>query len=135
MSTDFVYNNARAAFATGALNWTTAAINAALVNSSYGPLPTDRYLSSIPPGAMVARDAPLTGLAQTNGVCYGLIPTFNELINASPVVALVLYVKGTLDSNSLLVYYSSGGLGFPFTPTGNNYSVTYDSANGGFFQA
>lgn len=136
-STDFVYGKARALIAAAGLNWSSAAINAMLVNANYAPSPnTDQYVSTIPSNAIVIRDIALTSLAiGAAGQCAGLIPQFLSFASVSTVVALVLYVKGANDGVSPLIYYTSTGSGFPFQPQGFNYVIGYDQANGGFFQA
>lgn len=133
--TDFVYNAARVRFARAQLDWTSAVINAMLVNSSYSPLPTHTHVSEISSGAIIARDVVLTANAvNSSGVCYGLIPTFSALLAAQPVIGLILYENTGDDTTSSLIYYSSGGVGFPFDAQGFDYTVGYDLTNGGFFR-
>lgn len=134
--TTLVYNNARYLFATGAINWATANVKAALLNAGYAPQQTDQYLSAVPAGAIVARDQPVTALGVTAaGICYGTIGEFLALSSPLPVVGVLLYVSTGVDTTTPLVYYSSDGIGFPFTPAGLNWQVAYDIVNGGYFQA
>jgi hypothetical protein len=133
MST-FVYNNARSLFATAALNWPASAAHAVLLNGAYAPQPTDQFFSAVPPGG-VMKDVAMTGLGQKNGICYGVIPQFNAFTSPTPVMALLIYISTGNPATSPLVYYSSDGVGFPFTPLGFNYAVGFDQANGGYFQA
>ena len=130
----FKYNNASSEFATGQLNWPALPVNAMLVNANYSAFPSDVFVSAIPPAAIELRDIALTNLAQLNGLCQGVIPTIKAFLSPDTVVALVLYVKRGSDSTSELLYYSSDGPGFPFVPSGFDYSVGYDQAAGGFFQ-
>ena len=130
----FLYNNIRTLFATGGFNWATSPVNAMLVNSLYVPSLSDQYVSAIPPAAIIARDQVLTGVGQTNGVCYGNIPQWDTLIANSIAVAVVLYSKLSTDPISPLIYYGSNGPGFPLTLQGFNYFVGYDSTQGGWFQ-
>lgn len=134
MST-FLYNSARASFATKQIDWTSSSVRCVLLNGSYAPQPAHQFLSDIPVGARMI-DAALTGLAQKNGICYGTIPQFNAFIAGSPVVSMVLYILAVdhADADSPLIYYSDDGRGFPFTPQGFNYAVGYDQSAGGFFQ-
>lgn len=134
MST-FLYNNARHLFATGQLDWLTTAPNAMLVSASYVPnAAVDAHVSDIPAGAIIVRDAALTNVGESGGLCSGAIPIWNALSVPVPVVAIVLYGKVGSDSTSPLIYYSSDGAGFPFTPQGFNYSVAQDQGAGGWFQ-
>lgn len=134
MST-FLYNSARTSFATGGINWPTAAVRCVLLNGVYAPQPTHQFLSDIPAGARLI-DVALTALAQKNGICYGTIPQFNAFTAGSPCISMVLYILAVdhADADSPLIYYSDDGFGFPFTPQGFNYAVGYDQAAGGFFQ-
>lgn len=134
--TDFVYGPARYLIGTAQLDLLTAPINAMLVNALYIPTTGDQYVSDIPPGAVVVRDVALTGLAlNANGVFSGNIPQFSSLVSPYLVVAVVLYSLEMTDDASPLIYYSSTGPGFPFTPNGFTYFVGYDASNGGWFQA
>lgn len=130
--TSFVYNSARTNFASGAFNWVTLPVNAMLANANYSASPSDLYVSSILPGAIVVRDLALTNLAQVNQVLSGIIPLVQALIGPVPVLALVLYAKRATDAVSELLYYSSDGVGFPFTPQGFDYGVGYNQLFGGF---
>ncbi len=135
-STDFVYGTARAALNSGLINLTTAVVDAMLVSSAYSPQPNvDQYVSSNPSSAIIVRDVTLTGTGlSASGAFFGTIPQFSSLISAMTCVALILYIKTGSDSSSQLLYYTSGGVGFPFQPLGYNYSVSYDQNSGGFFQ-
>lgn len=135
MMADFVYNNAYKQFADGAWAWTGLAVNAALVTGAYVPQRTHVNLSEVTPAALVVRDQALTGLGvRDTGVCYGAVPRINAVSADAPVVGFVLYVKGVDDASSPLIYYSSGGAGFPFTAAGLNWQIAYDQTVGGFFQ-
>ncbi len=133
MST-FKYNSACVAFAEGNINWLTAVVHCVLVDGSYSPSPNDQYLSAIPVGSRVVDTLVNTQGVRSNGVCYCTIPQFNALTWAAPVVGVVLYLYTGTDSTSQLLYYSSDGVGFPFSAQGFNYAVAFDQANGGFFQ-
>ncbi len=134
-STDFVYNKGRVALNSGAINLATATIGAALVSAQYSPNPaSDQFLSVIPSVAIIAQ-VDLTGTSVgPNGAFKGSIPQFSALLSGSIVVAVVLYVDTGNPVTSRLLYYSSSGPGFPFSPQGFNYIVAYDQNNGGFFQ-
>jgi hypothetical protein len=130
----FLYNNARSMLATGQINWPSCAAHAVLVNAAYAPSLADKFLSDVPSGAIM-QDVAMTGLAQSNGVCYGVIPQFDAFLSPSVVVALLIYISNGPASTSPLVYYSADGIGFPFQPLGFNYAVGFDQSAGGFFQA
>lgn len=130
-----VYNKARYLFATAQIDWLTASVHATLLNGAYAPAPGDTYLSDVPAGAIM-QDVPVLAPGVTPaGVCYCTIPQFNAFTSASTVVAVMLYLYTGNPATSTLIYYSSDGVGFPFQPEGFNYSVGYDQAAGGYFQA
>lgn len=130
---DFVYYNARQLFATAQLNWPAAAVNAMVVSGGYSPQLTHVNVSDIPASAILVRDLLCTNVGVNKGVCFSTIPTFTI---ASPfiAVAVILYVKGSDDAHSPLIYYSSSGTGFPFLLQGFTYLVAFDSTSGGWFQ-
>lgn len=137
----FLYGAASQQFGTGALDWPTLQVGALLVSAAYTPrINVDTYVSDIPPSAIIARSdqndggGDLTGLAMVNGIAQGVIPEFQALISALPVAAVVLFVDTGVDSTSSLIYYSSSGSGFPFTPEGFNYAIVAAGLLGGWFQ-
>lgn len=131
---DFVYNSAREKFATKQLNWLTETVKAALVGAAYGPLPTHEFVSDIGSGIIIRSEELTNKEVRTGGICAGEIPEFEALLSVQVAVGVVLYVDTGDDTTSTLLYYSSGGVGFPFTPAGFTYAVLFDQANGGFFQ-
>jgi hypothetical protein len=134
--TDFVYAQARIALGSGSIDLLTADVRAMLVTNQYVPAPnSDQYVSSIPSGAIIIRDIALTSLSfNVSGYFRGTVPPFNSFLSSSIVTAIVLYVLGSSDPLSPLLYYSAGGPGFPFQPQGFNYIIGYDQASGGWFQ-
>lgn len=129
--TDLVYNNARQKFATGAWNWNTLPVAAALVSAAYSPSVNDVLMSAIPEAALLISGNVLTNqTVALNGAVQGIIPTYLGLNLASDVAAIVLYNTATNE----LIYYSSSGVGFPFAAQGENFNIGYDQFNGGFFQ-
>lgn len=135
MSTEIIFNNARSKFATGSYNWPTMSVSAMLLNANYLPLISHVHVADIPAPAIVIRDIALTGLSQLDGRCRGVIPQFGAFSSAGvSVAAIVLYTNTGSDATAELIYFSNGGNGFPFVAVGINYNITYDFANGGFFQ-
>lgn len=131
---DFLYNSARDGFAGKLINWTLANTKAMLVSGVYAPLPTHNFVSDIPTAAIAMRSSAMTANAHNAGVCSGIVPSFQALLWADPIVAIVIYIDSGSDSTSQLVYYSSGGIGFPFIAVGFDYFVGYDQSNGGWFE-
>ena len=132
--TDFVYDNARQLFATGQINWPAAAVYAMVVSQLYVPSLADVHVSDIPVGSRLVSNMQCTSVASVKGICSCLIPEINAVVSPYKATALVLYVKGSNDANSPLVYYSSTGPGFPFALDGTAVDVGFDQLSGGFFQ-
>lgn len=132
--TDFLYNNARQLFATAQINWPAETVYCMLVSQFYAPLLSQVTVSEIPASAIIVRDVLCSNPLSHNGICSVVIPPFEGILAASPVVAVILYLVRGDDTTSPLVYYSSTGSGFPFLIQGFEYKVGYDIANGGFFQ-
>lgn len=131
----FKYVTGAIAIGTGQVDLLTANICAALVGSGYGPnAASDQFLSDIPDAAIISDEVSLVTLSLANGVFSGLIPQYMSLLSVQPAAALVLYVSTGDPDTSQLLYYSSDGFGFPLALEGFNYYVTYDQANGGWFQ-
>lgn len=131
----FLYGNASQQFATGAWDWLTLTVWAALVDHTYVPNANkDLHVSDIPSTSIIAREGPLTSLTSSNGLVGGNVPQFSSLLSPQIAAAVVLYVSTGTDSTSQLIYYSSDGDGFPLTLAGFNYVVSADLAAGGWFQ-
>lgn len=129
----FLYNSARQAFANEAIAWDTDEIHCALLSGAYGPSISDNFLTDIPGGALMV-DAIMEGNTSVAGLCAGSVPEFDAFIADSDCVAVLIYRNSGDPSTSQLIYYSSDGDGFPFTPQGFNYAVGFDQTSGGFFQ-
>lgn len=131
---DFLYNSARDAFAGKLIDWTLASTKGMLVSAVYAPLATHNFVSDIPPAAIAMRSSAMTANAHNAGVCSGVVPTFQSLLWVDPIVAIVIYVDSGDDTTSQLIYYSAGGIGFPFLAQGFDYFVGFDQSNGGWFE-
>ncbi|MDP9112279.1 MAG: hypothetical protein M3O20_01200 [Acidobacteriota bacterium] len=135
MST-FKYNQAKTDFATGLLNWQSADICMAFTGGNYAPDPNHLTLADVGEGNLIVRDIPLSGRNVVNGICSGTIPAFNAFLQPTVVVGVLIYVRAGRggDGTARLIYYSDDGVGFPFTPQGFNYVVSFDQTSGGFFE-
>lgn len=132
-STTFLYNSARAKFSTAQIDWPIETVKCVLLNGAYAPSVQDNFLSDVPNGAIMATRT-MTGLGQTNGICFGVIPEFDAFLSPSQCIAMLLYIDSGDPTTSQLVYYSADGFGFPFIPQGFNYAVSFDQTAGGYFQ-
>lgn len=128
----FKYNNYRQESGNGTMNWPSLNVKAALVSASYAPDANDVYLSEVP-GILKISDS-FTGLAIIDGFAVGLCPEFLLFRNDSQVAAAILFDDTGNAGTSRLIAFSNDGPGFPFLPVGFNYSLTYNAADGGWFQ-
>jgi hypothetical protein len=131
----FLYGKTSESFAEAQLVWESLVVWGLLVDHTYTPqVNADKFVSNIPASSIIARIGPMTSQATANGVCSGLLPTFNSLINPLPAAAVVLYINTNVDTTSQLLYYSSDGIGFPLPLQGFNYAIAFDQTLGGWFQ-
>ena len=128
----FKYNNYRSESAGGTMSWPALTVKMALVSGAYAPDSDNVYLSEVP-GILTISDT-FTGLAIIDGFAVGLCPEFLLFRNDSPVAGAILFDDTGVTSTSRLIAFSNDGPGFPFLPVGFNYSVTYNAADGGWFQ-
>lgn len=133
MST-FLYSKIKSDVATAAFNWPACTPKVMLVSAGYTATPSHQYVTDVTSSAIAVRDLAMSSVAQTNGLCSGIVPTASALVFANPVVALIIYASTGVDSTSRLIYYSSDGAGFPFTPVGFDYAIAFDQLYAGWFQ-
>lgn len=133
MST-LLYSAAQLKFNNGTWTWPALPVNAALLTGAYLATPVHSTLADVPPAAVILRDLELSNLRSTNSFAKGVIPSLEAFLDGREVFALLLYTLGVDDAHSDLIYYSSDGIGFPFTPQGFDYSVAYRQELGGFFE-
>lgn len=125
-----LYSNARNAFLTGQLDWTTAAIKVVLVDTGQYTvdLANHVHLSDIPAAARVSTTT-LTGKSASGGIADAADATFTA-VSGNSVEAVVIYEDtGTETTSQLIAYIDSGG-GLPITPNGSDILLQWsDSTN------
>lgn len=129
---NFVYAKAKQALLNGEINVSASNYRVALLNSNlYSPNQmTDEYVSSIPPGALVARSGNISGVTNTNGVLDA-----NDVdveCDGSFFDSIVVYQVGASDSSSKLFFYIDTSTGLPFEGSNSSLTVTIswsDTAN------
>jgi hypothetical protein len=126
-----LYDTGRNAFLKGVINWLSAPVYAALIDTSlYTPnFGTDQYLSIIPAGAVISTSGPLTGMTAVAGVADANDVSFTAVTGAT-VEAIVLYVNSGVPGTSQLIAYIDTAAGLPFLPSGGNVAISWDNTPG-----
>lgn len=112
----------------------TITIGAALVLNTYTPtFATDAFLSDVTSGK-IAASVDLASVTLTLGTLNAASPSdFGTVSGSTPINAIVLYKDtGTLSTSTLIAYIDNAG-GFPFTPTGGDVQITWDSGTNKIF--
>lgn len=129
-----LYPLARQLFATGALNWATANIKAAVLAAGYVPDFTQQYLSGIPVGAVLGTTPNLTGKTGAAGYLDGNTASFGVI--SSPALAgyiLFYHDTGSPATSTLIAFFDSPDLpGMPQQLTGIDYFLYANLTYGGW---
>jgi hypothetical protein len=129
----FLYRSAETNFTIGEWSWVDLPVHAAFLSANYTPDDSHATLEDIPSNAVILRDLEMTRLRYVEQLAKGVLPEVPSFQDSREVFALLLYTLGDTDAESELIYYSSDGTGFPWTPQGFDYGVAYRQENGGFF--
>lgn len=133
MST-FLYDSAFLKLNDGTWEWTDLEVRMALLDANYFAEKSHTSLVDIPVNSVVLRDVEMTHLRDVGALAKGILPTQESFLSGQEVIAMLLYTRGDTDADAKLIYYSSDGLGFPFTPQGFDYGFAYKQELGGFFE-
>lgn len=130
-----LYDKAREAFLTAAINWTSDNIKVVLVDvADYTVnLTTHQYLSDIPSGARVATSPNLGTKSATLGVADAADTSFTS-VTGDPCEAYVVYVDTGTEGTSRLIAYFDTATGLPITPNGGNITLTFDNGANKIFK-
>jgi len=130
-----LYDAGREAFLNADIDWSVDNIKAVLVDTALYTvnLTTHNALDDIAGGARIATSANLGSKTSTAGVADAADVTFTAVSGAS-VEAVVLYKDTGVESTSLLIAYIDTATGLPFTPSGGNVTITWDSGANKIFK-
>lgn len=127
-----LYDKGRQAFLEGGIAWLTDTIKVALVDTgTYTFSAAHQFYSSV--SGVVGTPQTLTTKTTTNGVADADDSTFTSVSGAS-VEALVIYKDTGSAATSPLIAYIDTATGLPFTPSGVNQTVVWDSATNKIFK-
>jgi len=122
-----LYDKARQKFLEGSLDWSGDSIKFVLVTSGYSEdLANDEFLSDIVAGNRVDTSANLSAKTTTDGVADAADETITS-VTGSEVVAIVLYKDTGVEGTSPLIAFIDTASGLPFTPSGGDVEVRWDS--------
>lgn len=130
-----LYDKAREAFLTAAINWTSDTIKVVLVDTAdyTVSLTTHQYLSDIPSGARVATSAALGSKTATLGVADAADTSFTA-VSGDQSEAYVIFVDTGTEGTSRLIAYFDSATGLPITPNGGNITLTFDNGSNKIFR-
>jgi len=129
-----IYDSGRQYLAVGSVDLSSVTLKISLVNttadanSGYTFSAGHTMLSDIPEVAMQGTNQTLSNVAVSSGRVDAdnlSIPT----LSGNPVNAIVLYVSTADSSTSPLLFIQSEGTGFPTTPDGGTFTVTFASSD------
>ncbi len=129
-----LYDKAREQFAGTELVWLTNTFRAQLLSDGYVFNAQHQYLSDLSAGFLLAASEPLLNKSRTDGYCRADPVNFPALVTASPVAQYLVYKDTGDPATSLLVCWSKSVQGFPFQPTGLDYTLLWGSGSNVVFR-
>jgi hypothetical protein len=125
-----VYNKALEAFLTGAINWTSANVSAALVTSAYTFSQAHQYFSSVT--GQLGSSVVLTGKSATDGVADAGDVSFTGITGTA--AAVVLFVDTGNPATSSLIAFIDTATGLPAVASGQTVNVQWDNTANRIFK-
>jgi len=125
-----VYNKALEAFLTGAINWSSANISAALVTSAYTFSQDHRYFSSV--SGQLGSSVVLTGKSATDGVADANDVVFSSITGTG--AAVVLFVGTGNPATSPLIAFIDTATGLPAVANNQTVNVQWDNGTNRIFK-
>lgn len=129
-----IYTVARQAFATAALNWTSASFKAILLSSAYTPdYAAHTKLSDVPGGSRLAAAVALANTTVVNGVCSADSLLWTNLLVTDHIAAvLIVRDNGGAEGNFPLIALIDQGIGFGGSPAHEDTRLFWNSTSGIF---
>lgn len=122
-----LYDQGRQGILNGLINVATDTIKCLLATSGYTPnTNTDQMVSIIGGGNIVARSGAFASKSEANGV-FGAANVTLLAVSGSAVSYIVIYKDTGTDSTSRLIAIIDTATGLPFTPTGGDVTITWDT--------
>lgn len=122
-----VYPKAKEAFLSGAIDLTTDNIRVVCVDAAdYTYSALHDFLDDIPVAGRVGTSGNLASKTVTDGVFDAADITITS-VSGDQFEALVIYQDTGVEATSRLIAYIDTGTGLPFTPSGGDITITWDS--------
>lgn len=137
-----LFDPGREGFLSGAINWPTPSIKAALVRG-YTFSAAHTFVSDVTGagGTLVATSPAFTSKTYTNGVADAADITFTAVASGAAIPAVIIFqssaVTGGADvatNAQRLIAYIDTATGLPVTPNGQNISVAFDNGSNKIFK-
>lgn len=130
-----LYDKYREAALDGNISWSSDTIKVQLVDTALYTvnIATDQFLTSIAAGARIGTPAILANKTITAGVADADDSVFTSVTGAS-VEAIVIYKDTGVEATSKLIAYIDTGVGIPFTPSGINQTIVWNSGANKIFK-
>lgn len=122
------YNPYKQRLLAAGLNLSSLEIRAMLVTSSYVFSASHEYVSDVSGILTAGRSPALSTKTVTNGVFDADDVTLPSVNSGQTAAALILYYNSGSDATSvLMIYLDTGVTGLPFSTTGGDITITWDS--------
>ena len=122
-----VYPKAKEAFISGDIDLTTDDIRVICTDvADYTYDAAHDFLDDVAAGARVGTSTALASKTVTDGVFDAADITITS-VSGDQFEALIIYKHTGVESTSNLIAYIDSGTGLPFTPSGGDITITWDS--------
>lgn len=130
-----LYGKGRASFLEGGIAILTADIKLNFLDSAdyTVSIDVDDFLNDIPGAAIVATSGNFAGKSSTLGVFDATDVTVST-VSGDVFEAVGIYKDTGASGTSNLIAYIDSATGLPFTPTGNNVTVSWDNGANKIFK-
>jgi hypothetical protein len=129
-----LYDPGREGILDGSIAVSSGAVKALLATSGYTPnTATNKFVSDIGSGNIVARSSAFTSKSETGGVFNAANVTFPAVTGAA-CAYLILYIDTGTDSTSRLICIIDTATGLPVTPNGGDIAVSWDTGPNKIFK-
>lgn len=130
-----LFDKGREGFLDGSIDWDTNTIKHILVDHADDTpnVSTDDNLDDILAGARVATSGAYAGKTVTNGVADADDIT-HSAVSGDPFESIVGFKDTGVESTSRLIMYIDSATGLPFTPSGGDIIVQWDSGANKIFK-
>lgn len=128
-----LYNPGREGFLDGSIDWDTDDIRILLIDSSDGFTATDKFVSDVTAGAIVARSTALGTKTIADGVA-GAADKALSAVTTGHTCAVIIYKYNASDASARLIAWLDTGTNFPIVTNGGDVTVQWDTGANKIFK-